>query len=139
MLILLLSKPLVSLPIVNLRTWIPEMIGKLVKANNSINTMICRCLVKTWYILTKKTLLHFDHIGSNMSNKIKKEELDNVGMVSNKQLQYYMYLQKPVPLVLNILCNVNSLHLKLSRTSVCLVEMLKMLLFILWRLKPLHL
>ena len=57
----------------------------------------------------------------------------------SKQAAPILYaLAKTILLVSNILSNINSVHLQLSRISVCLVEMLKMSLLTLRLLKFLH-
>ena len=85
------------------------MIRNLMNENNSINSMICKFLVKILHVLLEKMLLYFDHIGSTMSREMDNIELVNVVMVQNEQLLSYMPLLKLTPLVWNILFNVSSL------------------------------
>ena len=120
----------------NMNTWNDWEAGEHKQLNQFHNLQI---FGKIWCVLSKKTLLYFDHIGSIMSKEMGNKELDNVAMVPNEQLQYYMHLRKPIPLASNILFNVNSLHLQPDRIFIYLEAMLKMLLLILWLLKSLHL
>ena len=121
-LLLLRNKPWESSLVVSWRRWIHGMIGKLVNVSSWINSMICKCLVRTWHVLLKKMQWYFNRIGSTMLSEMDSEERDNVAMVPNEQLLYCMHSRRPTPLVSNILLNGIFLRLQLSKTSCCLIN-----------------